>query len=121
MARPSKYTPARAAKIIEGLKAGMTRRAACGLAHIPYPTFFRWLQRYESFVTLIQEAENEAEAKYIAVIAESALKHRDPKTAMEWLKRRRREDWGDNLHVDINKEIFNLLGQVIPGDASAQE
>ena len=50
MARPSKYTPEREAKIVEALAAGNTRKTACQLAGITHTTFDRWMSHFVRFV-----------------------------------------------------------------------
>jgi len=141
MARPTKYNTACAARIIEGLKEGMTRRGACGYAGISEDTFTRWLKRFAGFAEQIARAEHEAEAKFTLVIAKAAFGHEevverktekpfqlsdgswitltetvvtrkfvfDWRAAREVLKRRFREDWSDNAHVDVDREIAGLL------------
>src|SRR4030095_1247969 len=49
MPRLSKYTRERAAKVIAGLRAGMTRTAACGHAGICYDAFLSWGRRKVDF------------------------------------------------------------------------
>lgn len=133
MSRPTKYTKIKADKIVEGLRAGMTRTAASALVEIPASTLFRWCNRYASFATRVELAEQEAEARYIGVIAKSAFGHDvterkeihkangdvettittkreyDWQAARYWLSRRRREDWGDRVDITLHNEIDSLL------------
>ncbi len=81
MARPTKYNTACAAKIIEGLKEGMTRRGACGHAGISEDTFARWLTRFAGFAEQVALAESQAEAEYTQVIAKAAFGHDVVKTS----------------------------------------
>jgi hypothetical protein len=136
MARPSKFTPIKAAKIIEGLKAGMTRTAAAGLVNIDVATLENWRRRYSSFLAQIDIAEQEAEARYIGVIAKAAFGHEvterkethkangeieviittrrdyDWQAARYWLSRRRRDEWGDRVEIELTREIETLLGEL---------
>jgi hypothetical protein len=66
MARPTKYTPDTATKILDALREGKSRVAACGLARVTDRTLERWMARYVGFVDAIHEAEAEAEAKQTA-------------------------------------------------------
>lgn len=75
MARPTKYTDIKAAKIIEGLKAGMTRTAAAGLVNVTDETLSNWEKRYSRFLEQTRLAEQEAEARYTSVIAKAAFGH----------------------------------------------
>lgn len=75
MARPTKYTPARAAKIIEGLKAGMTRTAAAGLVDVSVDSIEHWTKRFASFAAEVEAAEGLAEARYTQVLAKWAFGH----------------------------------------------
>ncbi|RYX83957.1 hypothetical protein EON83_12530 [bacterium] len=38
-----------------------------------------------------------------------------PEMALEWLKRRRREEWGDNVRLDVDDEITRLLAALAAG------
>ncbi|HKA54676.1 MAG TPA: hypothetical protein VKJ47_13540 [Candidatus Binatia bacterium] len=139
MAGRIKYTPERVARLLEGLKAGMTRMACCGAAHIDRETLTRWEKRYPSFAAQVRQAEAEAEARYSAIIAKAAFGHEvtirrevtkpvvvktvdangikhehlehitevtfetrretDWRAALEWLKRRRKEDWSERAEL----------------------
>jgi hypothetical protein len=116
MARPSKYSPPRAAKIIEGLKAGMTRTAAAGLVDIDVSTLDAWRQRFPSFAAQVTVAEQQAEARYTTIIARAA-NDGDWQAAKYWLSRRRRKDWGESLHIQLDQEITALMEQIAGADA----
>jgi len=114
----------------------MTKKAACGHAGISYDSLNYWEHRFASFARQVEEAEQEAEARYTGVIAKAAFGYEVIKTkrtvkpdgsiealtetsqefgwraALEWLKRRRRKDWGDNLHIDLDEEISKLLAEL---------
>ncbi len=36
----------------------------------------------------------------------------DWRAAESWLKRRRRPEWGDNVNIDLDREIADLLAQL---------
>lgn len=100
MAPRSKLTPEARAKILSALRAGMTRSAAAGLAGAHKSQMTRWCERFATFATECDIAEAEAEARFTAVVTKSAHEG-NPKIALQWLKRRRREDWGDSQQADV--------------------
>lgn len=135
--RQTNYNAIRAAKVIEGLKAGMTRTGAIGLVNMSRTTIQRWCERYPSFNAQVEAAEAEAEARYTQVIARSAFGYdvtqvtvtEDPaggrttitktwreydwQAAKFWLTKRRREEWGDSLHIDLDVEITTLIREIM--------
>ena len=145
MARPSKYSPERAAKILEGLKAGMTLTAAWAYGGVSDQSFARWSQRNVDFVAQVAQAESLAEGRYTSVIAKAAFGHEvverrethkasgelevvittrqeyDWQAARYWLSRRRRKDWGDNIKLDFAQEVTGLLEQLVGGEHADTE
>src|SRR5262245_34329879 len=75
MAGRVKFTPERVARLIDGLRAGMTRTATCGAAGITLDTLNLWQKRYSAFSAQVRQAEAEAEARYTAVLARAAFGH----------------------------------------------
>lgn len=108
MARPTKYEDVRADKICGLLRAGCTRKASAESSGITYQTFLRWLETNVSFVTSVSRAEADAENIMAAVIQKAATKGDDWRAAESWLKRRRRDEWGDALNL-TNKSDYDLL------------
>jgi TPP-dependent trihydroxycyclohexane-1,2-dione (THcHDO) dehydratase len=124
MARPSKYTPARRAVVLRALKAGNTRTAAAAVAGVDGETVARWIERYADFSAAVTRAEDQAEAMYLAVLKKEATGYpvvertetidaegvatiktvrkrlHDWRAAESWLKRRRRDEWGDNVQAE---------------------
>src|SRR5690242_1693193 len=72
MGRPTKYTPDRADKILNGLRTAMSFKAACACAGIEFHTFLRWRQRFARFDTAVRQAVAEAEARYVDIVATAA-------------------------------------------------
>ena len=132
--RPTKFTTSRAARVLDGLRTGMTRGAACSEAEVKYITLYRWIKRHPAFAQQVEEAELAAEARFTAVIAKAAFGHQvtrtrtieksngdheimtdsyfeyDWRAAMEWLKRRRRDDWSDRQEIEQHiKELPPLI------------
>ena len=120
--RKTKYSPERVVKIVEGLKGGLTKRAAGSLGGISEDTLLLWVNRYSDFAAQVTQAENEAEVRFASVIDKAAFGHEattvtritretkdgplveeriethweyDWRAALEWLKRRRRGEWSD--------------------------
>ena len=105
-----KRTPSRVKKLLNALRSGMTRRAACAAAGIHHATLYNWLQEDSTLSTQIEHAENEAEQHYTQIVADAALK--DPHYSIEWLKRRRGAEWGEksfvqsaNVNATVSLEI----------------
>ena len=98
MARPTKYTEDIVKRICDALAEGCTRRAAYGSVGIDQTTFLAWIERYSDFSNSVTLAEAEAEAKFTKSLWKSATGYNsDWRAAESWLKRRRREEWGDNV------------------------
>ncbi len=108
MARPTKYDDDRADRIINALRMGATRRAASSAGPVHYETMLNWMGRYSSFSDKVEDAENAAELRFTLVLTKAA-NDGDAASAEKWLKRRRREDWGDNVTIDIDKAIADTL------------
>lgn len=124
MARPSKYTPEREAKIVDALAAGNTRKTACLLAGVGQRTFEGWLHRYRGFCAAVEKAEAEAEATHVANIKTAAAGGSWTASAW-WLERRRHEDWGKKDRLEITATIRQLvraagLGEDIEAEAVAE-
>lgn len=91
MARPSKRTPEREARLYEALRAGNTRRASCAYAGISESTLATWLERYNDFRDAIEKAEADAEIRNVAIIQKAASD--TWQAAAWWLERRRPADF----------------------------
>lgn len=124
MARPSKYTPEREAKIVEALAAGNTRRTAARLAGVDQGTLENWIGRYSGFSSAVEKAEAEAEASHVANIVQAATSGSWTASAW-WLERRRHEDWGRKDRLEIVQTIRQMvrdagLGEDIEAEAVAE-
>jgi hypothetical protein len=107
MARPSKYTPEREAKIVEALAAGNTRRTAYLTAGIDQRTFERWMHRYAAFAASVEKAEAEAESSHVANIKAAAVGGAWTASAW-WLERRRNQDWGRRDRVEMIQSVREM-------------
>ena len=121
MARPTKYSDAIAKGIYNALQAGATRTAASGAVGIGRDTFLEWMKRYPAFSDGVTCAEAKAELRFTTTLAKAAEGTDevpgDWRAAESWLKRRRREDWGDNIAVAADKEAARILAELFPEDA----
>jgi transposase-like protein len=104
--RPSKLTPETIKTLTDAIGLGASYVDACKAAGIDYSTFAKWRQKadeqtkgefFEFFNALAVE-EAAATLRHLAVINNAAAKG-DWKASLEWLKRRRRGEWGDNVDV----------------------
>ena len=107
MGRPTKFTPEVRETIIKAIGIGATYKDAAEAAGVEYNTFNEWMKRgaasksgeFKEFYELIRQAEAAARLKYLTTIAEAA-RNGDWRAALEYLKRRDRQTWGDNLSIE---------------------
>lgn len=105
--RPSKLTPETIKTLTDAIGLGASYVDACKAAGIDYSTFAKWRQKaekqskgeYFDFFNALAVEEAAATLRHLAVINNAAAKG-DWKASLEWLKRRRRVDWGDNVEVN---------------------
>lgn len=101
MSRPSKYTTERVTAILSDLRNGCTRTAAAECNGIQRETLYDWMERYPTFLTQVQMAESDAE-RAMTDIVRNAASGGDWKAALEWLKRRRPDDWSEVQKQEIS-------------------
>lgn len=119
MARPSKFSEARAEAILTALRAGNTRTASAGYAEIDRSTFTTWLHRYPTFLAAVEKAESDAEVAMVANIRK-AVNDGTWTAAAWWLERRRYQDWGkvDRVELTIKQVAERLAAEL---DCTAEE
>lgn len=101
--------------IIPLLEQGMSMQQSCDYAGIDRSTVVRYKQKFERVATEIKTAQMKLIARATETVNKFAGK--DPKIALEALKRRSRKEWGDNVdHTTKGNE----LPQPILGGASVQ-
>ena len=110
MGRPSKYTEERARGICEDLRKGASRRDASEHNGIDEDTLVRWVHRFTGFAGQVREAEADCATAMSELVTVHAMT--DAKYAVEWLKRRRRAEWGDNVAIDVDNRIAGLLADL---------
>lgn len=111
MARPSKLTPEAQAAIVDAVLHGCTYKDAAEAAGVEYNTFNEWMKKgsegksgaYREFNEAVQKANAQCAVNFTRIIQTAAAKG-DAKYALEWLKRRRRSEWGDNVDVTTGNE-----------------
>lgn len=91
----------REAAILQALENGCTRRAAAGAAGIGHTTLYRMLDADRTFRDAVEKAEDVAEARATALVVEAAYKGNWTAAAW-WLERRRPDDYGKRVAVDVS-------------------
>jgi len=129
MARPSKLTPECLKRIREALRVGTTRKNAAQYGGIDETTFCRWMLRYADFASTVRETEARWQLDLERTITVSARGTIGPDGSFipgntadaKWLlERRRREDYGANVTLDLDREIAEILAQLAAtGEAPA--
>jgi len=104
MARPTKYNDAKAAQITTLLRGGCTRKDAAGSVGISSDTLVRWSRSNADFAALVESAEAYAAVKMTTIVTAAAAT--EWRAALEWLKRRRREEWGDSADITSGGETI---------------
>lgn len=103
LGRPTKYTEQLGAAICERVRGGATFRDACAAERVSEDSFARWRARYADFAERLLQAEAECACDMAELLRLGAMK--DPRFAVEWLKRRRRDEWGDNLKAEHSGQV----------------
>lgn len=113
--RPTKYDDAKANQIATLLRGGCTRKDASASVGVHYTTFLNWIERYPQFLEQVETAEGFAAVKMTTILMKAAEK--DWKAALEFLKRRRRDEWGDNLSLSrlSDEDVIAIAEGRVPG------
>ena len=106
MARPTKLNEDTHKAIVDAVSIGATYKDAAGAAGVWYTTFNDWMTRgekaksgqYYEFYHAVEQAKAVAFLNYTKTIASAAAKG-DWRAAMEYLKRRDRDNWGDGTEL----------------------
>lgn len=103
MARPTKYTEEKANHLAALLKGGCTRKDAAGSIGIDYHTLLDWLERRPAFADLVEKSESFCAVNMTTILTKAAKD--DPRWALEWLKRRRPDEWSDAVKLAHSGEV----------------
>src|SRR5688572_26560519 len=99
MARPSKQ-PHALPVVLEALRTGATRTAACAAAGVTPRALQMWA-REETTQNQLTQAEAEAEIYMVSVIMKAA-EAGSWKAAAWWLEHRRPNEWGSRQHIQVD-------------------
>ena len=109
--------------VVLALARGATRSGACSAAGVERWRFYEWLEKSPIFAQSCLKAEGVAEVGMSTVIARAAVQG-DWRAAAFWLRTRRREQWRENVDVDVVRQIRAIMGELghdgtggIPGGA----
>ena len=118
--RNTKRTPEVEKAILDAIRVGATQKDAAAAAGIDETTLGRWKNDFADFAYSLTRAEGECAAKMSARLHLEATKaDGDWRASVEWLKRRRRDDWGDNVSVRADERVAQILAEMFPADEGA--
>lgn len=117
------YSDVAMRKFFLGLKGGYSRQAAAGFAGMHRSTIYDRIAKDPDFKLKVEEAEDFAEARYTATVRTAALgDRRDVRAALEWLQRRRPQNWRERVSIDDRGlEPEEVLAEAMEGDALDDE
>jgi hypothetical protein len=104
MAPRSKLSESRVEALLNALRVGNTRRAACAHAEIDSATFYRWMLADAALRSEVERAEGEAETRFLAQVARAAT-NGTWQAAAWWLERRHPADFGLRARLDVRVEL----------------
>lgn len=107
-------------KIMQGLRGGMTRRAASGFGGIHHDTLYDWMANKPGFREQVEQAENVAEARYTATVMHHGITAQDAPSAFRWLERRRPNEWREQMKV-IEQPLAVALDERLTDDDVSDE
>ena len=125
MARPTKLNDDTHKAIVDAIKIGATYKDAAGAAGVDYTTFLNWMARggkaksgkFFEFFNAVGRAKSQAILNYTTTIATAAAKG-EWRAALEYLKRRDPDNWGDRSKTDITSGGEKIIVRVFEDDAS---
>lgn len=93
-----------AERFVRALRQGNTRQCAAGLARVRLSWVELDIAADEQFASVVAAAEAEAEQEMLESLA-GAARQGDWRAAESWLKRRRRQDYGDHTTVTLLERL----------------
>jgi hypothetical protein len=112
LARRSKRTPEVEARLLDAVRGGNTLKAACAYAGIGVQTMDDWRDRFRDFRDALTRAQAAPEVRNVAIIQQAASE--DWRAAAWWLERRRPEDYGRRVGLDVN--LRRMAGRIADGE-----
>jgi transposase len=116
-----KLDPAMTQRIIDLIRAGNYLEVAATAAGIHRSTLYRWMRhgrdqkrgRYRKFLSQVEKAQAEAEARDVAIIAKAAP---DDWRAAAWrLERKAPRRYGPRVQLAVQQELEAVLGRLEKG------
>ena len=86
------------AAVLEALRQGNNRRAACEAVGIGHTTFYRWLEEDGTLRDAVEKAEAEAEQYFVGRVKAATAEQWT--AAAWWLERKRPDDWGKRERLE---------------------
>lgn len=102
-------------RLLEGLRHGMTRRAAAAYAGFGKSALYDMIDRDRTLRTAIENAEGEAESAYTKLVANAATDPKNWTAAAWWLERRHPNDFGRKDRVEVKVDLRTIAERVAPG------
>jgi hypothetical protein len=108
---------------VDAILYGASYKDAAEAAGVWYNTFNEWMKKgeeaksgaYHEFNEAVRKANAECARNMTRVIQTAAAKG-EWKAALEWLKRRRQEDWGDRNALDLTNSDGSLQKVIFVDD-----
>ena len=101
-------------RLLEGLRHGMTRRAAAAFGGMHHATLYRMLANDATLATEVEKAESQAEAAFTKLVADAAANPKNWTAAAWWLERRHPDDFGRRDRIDVKIDLRALAEKAAP-------
>jgi hypothetical protein len=126
--RPTRMNSKTVRTIMEAIVIGATYKDACESVGIWHNTLLTWAKKGETepeskygvFNEVLNATNGLCAVRYTKILHTAANKD-DAKYALEWLKRRKRNDWGDNTDLTTNNEKVEFIVTYVNGVVAPME
>ena len=105
--RPSEMSEEKVKKLEEIFALDGTIEEACFFANITKTTYYNWLEKNPELIDRFQELRNTPVLKARRTVVNDLKNYQN---AMDYLKRKRRLEFGDNVDITSNNKPIPLLG-----------
>jgi hypothetical protein len=123
--RPTKFSIELQEAICNSVRNASTFQAAAEANGLKYDTFNDWMADNHSFSQAVYKAKAECSQRMAAVLQRAALGTKetpgDWRAALEYLKRRDRLEWSDNITLTTDNTVAGLLASLFPEDAGESD